>query len=208
MAKKIILDLCGGTGSWSRPYKDAGYEVWNITLPDFDVLTWELKDIPIYGILAAPPCTEFSFARTKAKKPRDLFSGMQIVTACLGIIWNYQKNIKSDVQKFPPLKFWALENPYYGMLKWFLGRPAFTFDPYEFGDPYKKRTALWGHFNDPEKHPVAPETYQDHNHEKLPKFDYMRTKDIHPEYYGKYTRQVRRSITPKGFADAFFKANQ
>ena len=22
---KIILDLCGGTGAWSRPYKDAGY---------------------------------------------------------------------------------------------------------------------------------------------------------------------------------------
>ena len=25
--KKIILDLCGGTGSWSKPYKDAGYDV-------------------------------------------------------------------------------------------------------------------------------------------------------------------------------------
>lgn len=24
---KIILDLCGGTGSWSRPYKEAGYDV-------------------------------------------------------------------------------------------------------------------------------------------------------------------------------------
>lgn len=22
---KIILDLCGGTGSWSKPYKEAGY---------------------------------------------------------------------------------------------------------------------------------------------------------------------------------------
>jgi ubiquinone/menaquinone biosynthesis C-methylase UbiE len=29
---KIILDLCGGTGSWSRPYKEAGYDVRNITL--------------------------------------------------------------------------------------------------------------------------------------------------------------------------------
>ena len=26
--KKIILDLCGGTGSWSRPYKEASeYEM-------------------------------------------------------------------------------------------------------------------------------------------------------------------------------------
>lgn len=31
---KIILDLCGGTGSWSRPYKEAGYDVRLITLPD------------------------------------------------------------------------------------------------------------------------------------------------------------------------------
>lgn len=23
---KIILDLCGGTGSWSRPYREAGYD--------------------------------------------------------------------------------------------------------------------------------------------------------------------------------------
>ncbi len=22
---KIVLDLCGGSGSWSKPYKDAGY---------------------------------------------------------------------------------------------------------------------------------------------------------------------------------------
>jgi hypothetical protein len=24
---KLILDLCGGTGSWSHPYTEAGYEV-------------------------------------------------------------------------------------------------------------------------------------------------------------------------------------
>lgn len=26
-SKKIILDLCDGTGSWSKPYKEAGYDV-------------------------------------------------------------------------------------------------------------------------------------------------------------------------------------
>jgi len=24
---KVILDLCGGTGSWSKPYKDNNYDV-------------------------------------------------------------------------------------------------------------------------------------------------------------------------------------
>ncbi len=36
----------------------------------------------------------------------------------------------------------------------------------------------------------------------------MATKDIHPEFYGKLTRQERRAITPKGFAKAFFEDNK
>lgn len=34
---KIILDLCGGTGSWSKPYRDAGYDVRVITLPHYNL---------------------------------------------------------------------------------------------------------------------------------------------------------------------------
>lgn len=37
---KIILDLADGTGSWSKPYKNAGYDVRNITLPESDVRTY------------------------------------------------------------------------------------------------------------------------------------------------------------------------
>lgn len=51
---KIILDLCGGTGSWSRYYKAAGYDVRVITLPEYDVLTY-VPPGNVYGILAAPP---------------------------------------------------------------------------------------------------------------------------------------------------------
>jgi len=28
---KIILDLCGGTGAWSKDYEETGYIVINIT---------------------------------------------------------------------------------------------------------------------------------------------------------------------------------
>ena len=45
-SNKIILDLCGGTGSWSKPYKEAGYDVKLITLPEYDVLTY---DPPLSG---------------------------------------------------------------------------------------------------------------------------------------------------------------
>lgn len=225
---KIILDLCGGTGSWSRPYREAGYKVYNITLPDFDVRTvvyskewigfegsptFAIKDI--YGILAAPPCTMFSDARTNAKTPRDLQGGFEIVEACLKVIRHIMYQTKSDQQKYSPLKFWALENPWYGRLKWFLGNPPFVFSPWEFGDAYKKKTAIWGYFNKPVKthkditEVLTEEQLQLHktNPQPLPKFDYMKSKDIHPEMFGKFDRQARRAITPRGFAEAFFKAN-
>jgi len=215
MIRKIILDLCGGTGSWSLPYKEVGFDVRVITLPDYNVLTYQLPDEPIYGILAAPPCTMFSDARTTAKTPRDLEGGFEVVHACLSLIWKAQCRTISDQQKYPPLKFWALENPWYGRLKWFLGHPNFVFSPWEFGDVYKKKTALWGYFSDPIKtvtnikDVLTDEQINKHktHSQALPKFDYMKSGDIAPEWFGKLTRQERRAITPKGFAKAFFKAN-
>lgn len=221
--KKIILDLCGGTGSWSRPYKEAGYDVRVVTVPENDVRTFKLPDEPIYGILAAPPCTMFSDARTNAKTPRDLKGGMEVVQACLNLIYECQYKTISDQQKYPPLKFWALENPWYGRLKWFLGKPVMTFDPWEFGDEYKKRTALWGYFNEPVKtHTTISDVLtQDQidkhktNSQKLPKFDKLKMidlktlKGVNDSDYWKQTklRQTLRSITPAQFAFAFYKAN-
>lgn len=194
---KIILDLCGGTGAWSHPYVEAGYDVRNITLPEHDVRSYKPPK-SVYGILAAPPCPEFSFCRTKAKKPRDLRKGMDIVIACLRIIWECQYDLAKDTTKKPNLAFWALENPN-GMLAWFLGKQRMIFQPYEFGDNYKKKTCLWGYFNEPQRHPILCDK---------PKFDRLSTKEIHGEYYGKLNRTERRAITPAGFAQAFFEANQ
>ena len=195
---KIILDLCGGTGSWSKPYVEAGYDVRLITLPEYDVLNYDPPD-NVYGILAAPPCEQFSFARTNAKTPRDLIKGMVVVRACLDIIWKVQECQQDTGSKQTSLTFWALENPYHGLLKRFLGNPPFIFNPYDFGDPYKKKTGLWGYYNEPVKHPVTPVDT---------KFDMLKSKDIHPEYFGILDRKTRRAITPPGFANAFFKANQ
>lgn len=198
---KIIFDLCGGTGSWSKPYKKAGYDVKLITLPDYDVRTYKPPK-NVYGILAAPPCTMFSLARTKAKTPRDLREGMECVRACLNIIWSFMEIKQNTGKKTLPIKFWAMENPN-GMLKYFLGKPAFQFNPYEFGDGYKKNTHLWGNFNEPKKKCIDLKSAK-----CLSKFDKLKTKDIHPEYYGELTRTERRAITPEGFANAFFEANK
>ena len=67
---KIILDLCGGTGSWSKPYKDNGYDVRLITLPEIDVRKYHLPN-KVYGVLAAPPCTHFSVSGAQYWKAKD-----------------------------------------------------------------------------------------------------------------------------------------
>lgn len=85
-----------------------------------------------------------------------------------------------------------------------------------YGDAYKKKTALWGNFNEPKKKHkdikeiLTKEQIEKHktNSQALPKFDYMKSKDIHPERFGELDRQARRSITPAGFAKAFYEANK
>lgn len=203
-SKKIILDLCGGTGSWSKPYKDAGYDVRVITIPKDDVRLFSPPN-NVYGILAAPPCTMFSFARTNAKKPRDLKEGMETVIACLRIIWDCQYKLQNQYGQKPTLKFWALENPN-GHLKYFLGSPVVQFNPYEFGDIYSKKTHLWGWFNKPIK------THGDETRTLNKKFDKLSMQEIKSIgdniFRDRAKRQELRSITPQGFAQAFFKANQ
>lgn len=221
---KIILDLCGGTGAWSKPYRDAGYDVRLITLPDYDITETEfgsngtiffrssdrqkemngINPENVYGILAAPPCTMFSLARTRAKTPRDLREGMECVEACLKVIWECQKNYRQEYGYKTSLKFWALENPW-GLLRFFLGKPALIFQPYEFGDPYSKKTCLWGNFNEPKKSEVKKEVDIFYRGKMS---DYKKYKSISDLVNNPKNRQELRSITPQGFAQAFFKANQ
>ena len=167
---KIVVDLCGGTGEWARPYKEAGYTVHTLTLPDYDVTNFTFDDhggvrvlgfqkinddvlriyrdyfwIPvekIYGILAAPPCTMFSIARNDktAKKPRDLKEGLKTIDAVMNIV---RGCLLYHYRKDESgLKFWALENPTTGYLERFLGKAPFKFQPCDFGDPYTKRTRI------------------------------------------------------------------
>lgn len=85
--------------------------------------------------------------------------------------------------------WWCLENPV-GRLKHFIGPPIMYFNPCDYGDPYTKKTCLWGKFNTPEKDPVEPvEGSKLHRLSKSSR------------------REMLRSITPGGFARAFFKAN-
>lgn len=192
---KVILDLCGGTGAWSKPYRDNGYKVINVTLPEYDVRIYKSTS-KIYGILAAPPCTEFagSGARWwKDKGEERLLEGLSVVDACLRIIF-----IHNPV-------FWCLENPV-GRLVWYLGKPKMYFNPCDYGDPYTKKTCLWGNFNIPTKNYVEPEFIEFISK----KGQYKRMSKQHWNAFRlpKDKRAEARSITPSGFARAFYEANQ
>ena len=55
--RKIILHLCADTGSDSKPYRDAGYDV-RLIGSDIGVENYTPPE-NVYGIFANPVCTEF-----------------------------------------------------------------------------------------------------------------------------------------------------
>lgn len=182
MKDRIILDLCGGTGAWSKPYKDAGYDVRLLTLPEYDVCEVATEVLPsAYGILAAPPCTEFS--KAKGSHPRDFDGAMNMVRACMEIIWTARLRGQ--------LKWWCLENPV-GFLRQFLGKPPLTVKYWWFGADVVKPTDLWGYYDFPKR------IYREPPH---------LLKEVRGQSNWDGKASERRAITPAGFAQAFFKAN-
>ncbi len=198
--KKVILDLCGGTGAWSAPYAQHPeiYDVRNITLPDYDVRTYKPPE-NVHGILAAPPCTHLAISGARwwrAKGEEALLEALSIVDACLRIVIVVRP------------KWWALENPV-GRLVHYLGAPKLYYQPWEYGDPWTKRTALWGDFTIPHKHPVEPIGQWTGRADTPGIADHLEF--LPPDWIHKMSpssnRTELRSVTPQGFARAFFESN-
>jgi len=186
---RLIVSLCDFTGNWPKFYTpEEGYEVLLIDLKHGqDARMVEHIDRPVHGLLAAPLCTPFTVSGAQYWPDKDAsgatLEGLALVDACL-----------RQVALHPELKWWALENPV-GRLKRWLGNPRLYFDPCDYGDPYTKKTCLWGTFNPPPKNRVEPERVCSQGSwvQKLGGKS-ERTKEL-------------RSATPLGFAKAFRLAN-
>lgn len=201
---KTILHLCADTGSDSWPYREAGYNVIlvgrKIGVENF----YPPEDV--YGIFANPVCTEFSTARSNGKA-RNPDEGMFLVEQCFRII-----------EKANP-KFWVIENPARGVLKNYIGEPQFKYEPWWYGSPWTKQTALWGKFN------IPPRIYT--NWEDVPKIKglYQRPKRpkpslvfMHKSHYHAIPEFQHlpkpesdmefRSLCSQKFAKAFFEVNK
>ncbi len=199
-ADKVVLSFFDYTGSWSKPWEEAGYQVWR-----FDIQTDpEVGDInnfstdffndwfggfdgnDVYAILAACPCTDFasSGARHFAAKDADgrTIKSIRLVRKSLAAIEYFKPAV------------WALENPV-GRIEKLGGLPPWrlSFDPNHLGEDYTKKTLIWGRFN--ADLPIAPTEPTEGS-------------KMHRKYGGKsIATKNARSETPEGFSYGFFQAN-
>lgn len=199
-ASKVVLSLFDHTGNWSRPWEEAGYNVLRFDIQDnpetgdvnafsvgfFADYFGDFNGLEVYAILAACPCTEFatSGARHFAAKDADgrTAAAVELVRQTLRTVEYYRPSV------------WAIENPVSRIEK-LGGLPPWrlSFDPNHLGDPYTKKTLIWGRFN--ANLPVAP-------------VDPVEGSKMHTKFGGKsLATKNGRSETPEGFAYGFFLAN-
>ena len=202
----VILSLFDFSGNWALPYAENGHDVilWDIkhttdlfsTFSNIDEACADYFYENIFdnygtvdGILAAVPCTDFASSGAQYWPAKDQSGqtdrSLELVYQVLRIVDLCQP------------AFWALENPVGRLSKLVpeLGK-AWYFQPHWYGDAYTKKTGLWGDFNKPERiNEVEPikDCKQGSWLQKL----------------GGKTEKTKelRSMTPMGFAWAFYEAN-
>ena len=197
-----ILSLFDYTGHWPAPWVNAGYKLTQLDLMlGHDILRWKYKHFKpghFDIILSAPPCTCFSHASSQSWCDFDLTGQTQfsilLVKKSLEIINYFQPRV------------WAIENPTGRLDKLLPELKKFRllhFHPWQFGDPFFKHTVLWGIFNPfLIQSPVQAYVYVNEKKGRMSYSSYYRN------LFPKRSRAFYRSITPAGFARAFFEANK
>ena len=203
--KKVILHLCADIGSDSRFFSlDPDFEVIkvgeSIGVENFSY------DGEVHGVIANPVCTKFSNVNQHRATINDE-DGLFLVKHCLRII--------DEVKP----KWWVLENPANGTLKNYLGTPRAIYQPWQYGSPWTKKTALWGNFT----MPIPKYTRW---HEVPNKLDLWTRKGRKPSIVWWHksaapfipefdwavdmidSDMALRSMCPQGFAQALYLANK
>jgi hypothetical protein len=202
---KTLLSLFDYTGNWSKPFEDNG---WNVIRCDIklepdgvtthsDILQIDAEYMyefifdnfeTVDGIIAAVPCTDFAISGARWFKAKDASGetakSIELVYRTLCIIDICQPN------------FWTIENPISRIHKLVpeVGKPRLYFNPCDFGETYTKKTALYGEFN---------------TNLKRNKVEPTEGSKMHCLYGGKSEKtKAARSVTPIGFANAFYEANK
>lgn len=189
-SEKTVISLFDASGQWSKPWVDAGFNVVTYDLQtgqdiqkfDAAMLLDEHGNDNVWAILAAPPCTDYASSGAQYWKSKDADGRTKISNELV-------QQVLRTVELLRPA-VWAMENPVGRIAKVNNLPPAqLTFQPNLYGDPYTKKTLLWGNFNN--KLPQAP---------------------VEPTEGSKIVKissgnKYERSLTPEGFAYSFFAAN-
>ena len=201
---KNILHLCADLGSDSFPYQQSDkYNVIKIG-KNIGVENYS-PDVKIHGIIANPVCTYFSTASGFHKEK----------TPDLSMMEHCQRIIKESNPEW-----WVIENPFNGVMKKYLGKPDLVYQPWEYGSPWTKKTALWGKFNIPDKLfkkwknvPKNDKLYIRPGRPK-PSLAFLHKSAIHNiDEFKPFINYINndadfRSLCSQGFANEFFKANK
>lgn len=202
LAEPIVISLFDYTGNMVKPWADAGFLCYcvdlrypaggrkdgNIVRVGADVREW----LPPYGrvkiLFAFPPCTHVATSGARWFKDKGLgglIDSLESFDAALRL---------AEWTKAP----YMIENPV-STVSTYWRKPDYTFNPCDYGgylsppgDAYTKRTCLWtgNGFGMPPLRPVVP--VEGSKMHKVPPSD---------------ERPLRRSDTPRGFAQAVFEAN-
>lgn len=198
---KTVLSLFDYSGNWSRPYREAGANVVQLDLKlgvDISKIdcAWLSENVlelygTVDGILAAPPCTDFAVSGAQYFKAKDQDGRTEKSLELVRQVLRCVEYLKPD--------WWAMENPV-GRLNKLMPELAkygpWYFEPWMFGDPYTKKTGLWGKFNRGLPRNVVTPVRACSQGSWVQKLG------------GKSERtKTLRSATPMGFAYAFWKAN-
>ncbi len=199
----LLISLYDRTGNQSRPYLENGWRVIQIDIQngndilDFVYGHYNPREFDRIGVIAAQPCDMYAVSGARHFKEKDNDGRTdyhQLLVSKTKVIIDY----------FDPF-FWQLENPKTRIHKlnpWIGQRPKFIFDPCDFagwnpedidGDRYNKETWLFGKFNDPIKKRIEPFEKENPGWKNLGGSS-IKTKN-------------ERSVTPLGFAYAFYNSN-
>jgi len=202
LKRDVVISLCDRTGNIAKPWAEAGYECWCVDMQhpirkpfsqgklNFvwgDVRTWtppsEVRG-RIAILFAAPPCTHVAVSGARDFRTKGtglLRDSLELFSAC-----EHAANW-SDAP-------YMIENPV-GKFSDHMGKPDHTFQPWEYGEDYMKRTCLWtgnGFVMPPKTITVKP----DHVKESI-----LLMSESTPD------RGDVRSVTPMRFANAVYEAN-
>jgi hypothetical protein len=202
MRKRIVISLFDHTTNMVVPWANAGFLCYcvdlrhppgeqregNIIRVGADVREWLPPFAVVAAVFAFPPCTDVAVSGARWFQDKgigSLIDALQLFEAAVRI---------AEWTQAP----YMIENPV-STVSSYWRKPDFAFDPCDYGgyrtppgDAYTKRTCLWigNGFVMPRTKRVTP------------------SEGSRMHLLGPATnRGAKRSVTPKGFAQAVFEAN-